>query len=100
MDITFRTTKLRKAYENQANAEREWGAKIGRRYVQRINELYAASNAHDLGKMPALRLHPLKGSMKGKFAVNIDGAWRLIVSFADDPRTQVTIEEVSDHYDD
>lgn len=100
MEITFGTTKLRRAYENHADATRAWGEKIGRRYLQRVNEIYAAENARALGQIPAARLHPLKAGRRGEYAVNLDETWRLIMVFTDDARTQVTLKEVSNHYGD
>jgi toxin HigB-1 len=31
--------------------------------------------------LPGLRFHPLKGDMKGSFAVNVSGNWRVIFRF-------------------
>jgi hypothetical protein len=44
------------------------------------------------------RAHPLKGARRAEHAIDLGQRWRLIVSIQGD--AAVTIEEVSDHYDD
>jgi proteic killer suppression protein len=31
--------------------------------------------------LPGLRFHPLKGDLKGAFAVNVSGNWRILFRF-------------------
>lgn len=70
---------------------------MARKYVQRISQIAASSDRPELAAIRSLRLHPLKGGRVGEWAIDLHGRWRLIVTFADDI---VTIEEVSNHYDD
>jgi proteic killer suppression protein len=46
-----------------------------------LARLDAASTADDLD-LPGLRLHALKGDLKGYFAVSVSGNWRIVFRFA------------------
>ena len=100
MEVEFKSKKLRSAYESSENAVRLWGAEVARRYVNRVNILYACRAKEDLHQIPQLRLHALKGKQKGRFAIDLTGMVRLIVSFASGSRDVVRIQEVSKHYGD
>lgn len=47
--------------------------------------LVALDTAEELAELnlPGLRLHPLKGDLKGFYSVAISGNWRIIFRFAD-----------------
>ncbi len=98
MEVQFRTGRLRTCYERYREGEREWGPEVARRFIQRINLLYAAETVSDLRTMRALRFHALKGERQGTFALELDRRMRLIVTFPA-PGT-VGIEEVSTHHGD
>ena len=100
MRVLFANDQLRRCYEDQKQRVRAWGEKIARRYLDRVNRLYAAETAEDLRAFPELRFHPLTGDRKGEWAMNLDNFWRLVVVFEDDQLTVVRIEEVSKHYGD
>jgi proteic killer suppression protein len=73
---------------------------VARRYVQRVDILYAAESIEDLHRMTVLRFHPLKGNRKGQYAVSLTDRARLILTFTESVATIVWIEEVSKHYGD
>ena len=100
MDVHFRSAELERCYQGGDAARRAWGEKIAQRYVQRIDALYAAETVKDLFGLRSLRLHPLKGVRQGQHAIRLDDAWRLVVRFAGNRLTIVTVEEVSKHYGD
>jgi proteic killer suppression protein len=100
VQVTFRTARLQKCYTDSAAAAREWGDKVGRRYVERVNVCKAAKAAGELHTMAALQFHPLKGNQAGRHALTLVDRWRMVVSFQDDALTVVRIEEVSAHYGD
>ncbi len=100
MQVEFRTKRLRKCYVESAAAAREWGDKIARRYIERVNVLKAARSLDDLHKIPPLRFHPLKGERQGQHAITLIDRWRMVVTFRGDAMTIVRIEEVSAHYGD
>ena len=99
VEVIFRTNQLRRNYEQSARATRQWGADVGRKYITRINELYAVRDFQEAYHLRSMRLHPLKGSKRGELSIYLTGKWRLIVT-KDDTEEQVIVKEVSNHYDD
>lgn len=97
MQVKFRTKQLKRCYESHPDATRRWGATVARRYIQRIDTLYAIETIEDLYRIPPLRFHPLKGNRQGQCVLALTDRLRLIVSFA---KTVVWVEEVSKHYGD
>ncbi len=100
MHVTFRTVRLQRCYEKFAEATRQWGAAVARRYVERIDILYACQSIDDLGKMAPLRFHPLKGKRAGQYALWLTDRARLIITFTGRGQKSVCAEEVSQHYGD
>jgi proteic killer suppression protein len=47
-----------------------------------LSLLAAASRIADMDR-PSLRLHPLKGSLKGQWAVTVNANWRITFRFED-----------------
>ncbi len=99
MEVTFKTNQLRRCYEESARAAQQWGAAVGRKYITRINELYAARNFQQAYGIRSMRLHPLKGSKRGELSIYLTGKWRLIV-VKGDTEERVIVKEVSNHYGD
>lgn len=100
MDVTFKTRKLQRCYEESTRATREFGSEVGRKYILRINTIKGAKSIEDLKKLPVLRCHLLKGDRQGQWAVNLNGFYRLIFTLEGEALTIARIEEVSKHYDD
>ena len=98
MQIEFRTHRLRSCYVDSSAGAREWGDKVARRYIERVNVLKAAKSADDLYKVVPLRFHPLKGDRQEQHSITLVDRWRMVVTFRDDALTVVRIEEVSAHY--
>lgn len=48
-------------------------------------QLAALDTAHVIEDMdiPGFRLHPLKGAMKGRWSINVNGNWRITFEFKD-----------------
>lgn len=51
-----------------------------RRLSLQLAKLDAANSPQDMG-LPAWKLHPLKGDLKGYWAVSVSGNWRLTFRF-------------------
>jgi plasmid maintenance system killer protein len=100
MRVRFAARKLERCYRELALARREWGERVARAYVRRINTLYAARDIRDLFALRALDMHPLKGERKGQYSIRLGDRERLIVTFAGEDLTIVRVEEVSKHYGD
>ena len=43
--------------------------------------------------LPGLRLHPLKGRLKGRWSVTVSGNWRVTFTFAGKDATHVDYED-------
>lgn len=99
MEVIFRTRQLQRNYEDAPQATMQWGRRVGCRYIARINFIIATRYFPLLFNAPCLRLHPLRGPQRGKFAIYLTRRWRLIVSRGDTAES-IVIEEVSNHYDD
>ena len=99
MQVYFRTNGLRRNYEESAQAIRSWGPIVGRRYIIRVTELYDARDFESLTQIRSMRIHQLRGRFEGMWAINLTGAWRLIVSKGESEQ-EIIIEEVSNHYGD
>lgn len=98
MQVQFRTNRLLECYQNSKKAQKEWGEKVARRYIERVNILKHAKTAEDLYKIPSLHFHPLTGDKKGLYALTLTDRWRMEVSFEDEALMVVRVEEVSQHY--
>ena len=57
-----------------------------------LGRLAAAASAHDMN-LPGLRLHPLKGRLKGRWSVTVSGNWRVTFAFSGKDATQVDYED-------
>ena len=98
MEVRFSTAKLQRCFEDLDHARRTWGDIAGRKYVGRIELLYATERLEDLYDARSLRLHPLRGNRAGQFAITIHDRWRLIVE--KEAVNEVRVVEVSRHYGD
>jgi plasmid maintenance system killer protein len=85
MKITFGSRKL----EKLCNSGKEMRAKLGDRNAkvlqQRLAEISAADTLADLGRLPHLRCHQLKGDREGQLAVDLVHPKRLIFEPGNDP---------------
>jgi toxin HigB-1 len=107
MELRFKTNKLKKQCEDPAEAQKEYGSQIGIKLTQRVSELQSAFTLDDIARVPAARLHKLKGSRKNEYAIDLVHPFRLIVTPVlegnVDMRTLnsiriIKIEEVTDYH--
>ena len=80
MIMSFRHKGLRKLYET-GNASGVLAAHKTRLRMQLV-ALNTAMTINDMD-IPGFRLHPLKGEMKGRWAISVNGNWRLTFEFKD-----------------
>ena len=97
MQVKFRTSELREAFERHQRGVRLWGEEVARRYIQRVKILEAAESVDDLFKIPPLKFHPLTGDGKEKYSVVLVGRSRMIATFEDLAMTIAWVEEVNTH---
>ena len=57
-----------------------------------LGRLAAAVSAQDMD-LPGLRLHPLKGRLKGRWSVSVNGNWRVTFSFSCKDAVQLDYED-------
>ena len=57
-----------------------------------LGRLTAATVPRDMD-LPGLRLHPLKGKLKGRWAVSISGNWRVTFAFSGKDIVDVDYED-------
>ncbi len=78
MIIGFRHKGLERLYSSISSQQ------ISAAHANKIRRiLFRLDIATDPGHMnlPAFRLHPLKGNLKGYWSVNVSGNWRIIFRF-------------------
>ena len=67
-------------------------AKHDKRIRLVLARLHASTCPQDMG-LPGLRLHPLKGKRKGRWAVSVSGNWRITFQFDAADVTDVDYED-------
>jgi len=76
--------------------ERDNPSKLNADHINRLrlilSALDAAGAVEDMDQ-PAFRLHPLKGDLKGCWAVTVRANWRVIFRFADGQATDVDLTD-------
>ena len=76
--------------------ERDDGRKVRADQVERLrlilSALDQASNAHEMDQ-PTFRLHPLKGTRKGLWAVTVRANWRVTFRFEEGDALEVDLED-------
>ncbi|MCC7193922.1 MAG: type II toxin-antitoxin system RelE/ParE family toxin [Gemmatimonadaceae bacterium] len=57
-----------------------------------LDRLDAATCPEDMN-LPGFEFHPLKGAMRGTFAVSVSGNWRITFAFEDGDPIDVNLED-------
>jgi len=97
--VVFRNRALQAAYEDADTGIRRWGPIVARKYVQRIEALYAAQNFDEIRRIRAFEVHELQGQQKGEWGITLTRRSRLIVIPLEEEKA-VRVEEVNKHYGD
>jgi len=77
---SFRHRGLQALYEGRT------ARRISPQHMGRLRDILAAldrSRGPDGMNLPGFRLHPLKGPLKGHYAVSVSGNWRVTFRFED-----------------
>jgi proteic killer suppression protein len=80
MILSVRHKGLRKFYESGSTAG------VQTSHAKRLRlQLAALETAHVIDDLdiPGFQLHPLKGELKGRWAISVNGNWRLTFEFRD-----------------
>lgn len=99
MELQFRSQRLKKAFESEKQAIRNWGPDVGKKYVTTVHFLGNVESMDDLRSFAFLRFHGLRGNRAGQFAVSLTGKWRLILKAGDDDGAIVVVWGVEDYHD-
>ena len=62
-------------------------------YTHEMVDGWRCSNLAMCMRLPGLKLHPLKGSRKGTWAVSVSGNWRITFKFSDGDAEVVDYED-------
>ena len=60
--------------------------RVAPEHVEKLRDILAVldrSRSPDHVDIPGFRLHPLRGELKGHYAVSVSGNWRVIFRFVD-----------------
>ena len=85
---SFRHRGLKRLYERGDRS------RINPHYVGKIELILAdldASETLEHMRRPGYRLHELKGDMKGLYAVDVSGNWRIIFRFEDGEASDIDL---------
>ncbi len=99
MRIEWATRQLERCYTDHARAVRRWNVSVARKYVQRVNALHDARDFDTVRKIRTFRTHRLRGDREGRWAIDLTGRWRLIVTPLPGD-IAIRVEEVTQHYGD
>jgi len=79
LQLVYKTKKLEKECTNYKSAVKSYGDISAKKLHQRVKELMAASSLEEMVKFRIGRCHPLTGNLKGKFALDLQHPYRLII---------------------
>ncbi len=96
MQVEFASSRLRRAFQSEADAIRLHGEAIGKKYVMAVQLVKQARTIDDLYKIPQLKFHALEGDRKGEYSATLTGNWRIVMTFPD--QGVARIEKVEDYH--
>lgn len=112
MNIVYKNDKIKLKCSSLKHAKRYFEEKVARKLIKVINFLESAETLEDVIKYRLYNFHNLKGTLEGRYAIDIDGrrsSYRLIVLFEGFSKNEVfnnpksiqviNVEEVSKHYE-
>ncbi len=76
--------------------EKDDASKLSAEHANRLRLILSALDAADTIEdmdQPAFRLHPLKGDLKGYWAVTVRANWRVVFQFADGKASNVDLTD-------
>lgn len=76
---SFRHKGLRRLFED--DDARGVPSEFARRLRNILTFLNAATAPEQAAPFPGLRLHPLKGDMRGMWSMSVSGNWRIVFRF-------------------
>ena len=99
MKVFFADRQLQQCFEDYSRAERRWGVPVARKYIQRVGLIMNARDFIICVGYPHLGCIRSQASLTGRFAIDLNRSWRLILTHDEDKKS-VRILEVTNHYED
>ena len=84
MEIYFKDKKIAKIFNSKKELIKKYGNNIGKKIMQRLDDMKAAKNLEELMTLPGNH-HPLRGDREGQFACSVGQPYRLIYEVANNP---------------
>ena len=85
MNITFKTSKLRKTFNSEKELKKAYGHENAKKIKNRMAVLSAAINLLEVPREKPERCHVLKGDRLGQFAVDLKHPKRIVFCPDHDP---------------
>lgn len=79
VEISFASRKLKQLCESEKELRKAYGSDGAKKATRRLSDLRAAATLEDMRNLPG-RVHELTGDRKGQLAIDLAGAWRLILA--------------------
>lgn len=98
IDISYRTSQLRKVCEDAEVATKKYGAEMAEKIHMRIDQIHAANSVEELVRFRIGRCHPLQGDRKGQYAMDLTHPYRLILEKRNREIVAVEILEIVDYH--
>lgn len=98
IDVSYRTSQLRKVCENAEVATKKYGAEMAEKIHMRIDQIRAADSVEELVQFRIGRCHPLQGNRKGQYAMDLTHPYRLILEKKNGKLIAVEILEIVDYH--
>lgn len=98
IDVSYRTSQLRKVCENAEVATKKYGAEMAEKIHMRIDQIRAADSVEELVQCRIGRCHPLQGNRKGQYAMYLTHPYRLILEKKNGKLIAVEILEIVDYH--
>lgn len=83
MNIGFKNNKIKKLCTKPTSVKKEYSIELSKKLYMRLDSLRAALTLSDIPPISPDRCHDLKGDLKGFFAVDLEGRYRLIIKPVD-----------------
>ena len=98
MDIEYKNAQIRKVCTDAQVAEKKYGVRMAEKIQQRIDEISAIDTVEHMIQFKIGRCHPLKGNRKNQYAVDLEGAKRLIFEKKGTEIQIALIDEIADYH--
>ena len=91
LKLQYKSKKMELECNDYKKAQQKYGANCAKRLHQRVRELKSADSLEQMVQFSIGRCHPLKGELKGKYALDLEHTFRLIVKPINDDCGKVSL---------